>query len=191
LRLELGCHYLPDPLKGIVWFAFDALSKTVTAEAGCGPVPAGVKTTLNLHFFFGKSCAPQVVPPAGNANIGEFVTVAGGLPKTIGGPLLAGLLRVNVCFFTLPTFTLPKFFIGGVIFKTPAPWVGVAVGVGVAVEVAVAVAVGVAPPGTFNDTVSIAKSLQSPVQLRAGDTNCSKVQQYPPVVVLGLFHRYG
>src|ERR1700735_2245538 len=57
----------------------------------------------------------------------------------------------------------------------PPPGVGVAVGVDVLVAVAVAVAVavrvgvavgvGVAPVGTFNDTVSIAKSLQSPVQL--------------------------
>jgi hypothetical protein len=43
--------------------------------------------------------------------------------------------------------------------------VAVFVGVAVRVAVAVAVAVGVAPPGTFSDTVSIAKSLQSPVQL--------------------------
>lgn len=43
--------------------------------------------------------------------------------------------------------------------------VAVLVGVAVRVGVAVAVAVGVAPPGTFNETVSIAKSLQSPLQL--------------------------
>jgi hypothetical protein len=43
--------------------------------------------------------------------------------------------------------------------------VAVFVGVAVTVGVAVAVAVGVAPPGAFNETVSIAKSLQSPVQL--------------------------
>lgn len=51
--------------------------------------------------------------------------------------------------------------------------VEVAVAVGVAVMVAVAetvgvplaVAVGVAPPPTFNETVSIAKSVQSPMQL--------------------------
>jgi hypothetical protein len=43
--------------------------------------------------------------------------------------------------------------------------VAVFVGVAVSVGVAVALGVGVAPPGTFNDTVSIAKSVQSPVQL--------------------------
>jgi hypothetical protein len=43
--------------------------------------------------------------------------------------------------------------------------VAVFVGVAVMVGVAVVVGVGVAPPGTFNETVSIAKSVQSPVQL--------------------------
>jgi hypothetical protein len=163
------------------------------------------------------------------------------------GPLVAVLVRVNVCFFGLPcTFTVPKSLFGGVMLRIGPPGVGVAVGVGVrvAVEVAVAVAVavavrvavgvavevppvavavavgvavlvavavaeavgvplavavavalfvgvavrvavalavfvgvavrvgvavavgvGVAPPGTFNETVSIAKSVQSPVQL--------------------------
>ena len=139
--------------------------------------------------------------------------------KVIGCPLFAVLVRVNVCFLGLPTFTLPKFLLDGEIFRisgtTDGVDVGVAVmvGVGVAVAVLVAVAVGVAvavapvevalavgvadlvgvalivavgvalrvavavivgvavgPVETFNDTVSIAKSAQSPAQLEAGDT---------------------
>jgi hypothetical protein len=94
-----------------------------------------------LHFCFGNNCTGQVIVPP---NSGVFVIVAGGFPKVIGGPLLAGLLSVKVAFLTLPSFTLPKFFDDGLTTRDSGTAVGVDVGVGVTVAVGVAVAVAVA-----------------------------------------------
>jgi hypothetical protein len=88
------------------------------------------------------------VEPGGNPNIWGLVTgtVASGFPKVIGGPLLAELVRVNVCRLKLPSFTLPKFFDFGLTVRRSGTGVGVGVGVGVVgVDVGVAgVDVGVA-----------------------------------------------
>ena len=58
---------------------------------------------------------------------------ATGLVKVIGGPSWAELLSVNVTDLWCPTFTLPKSFDGGLIFKFPGTGVAVGVGVGVLV----------------------------------------------------------
>jgi len=68
----------------------------VTVPGFCGPVVVGVKSTINLHFFFGNSSRGQLLDFVGNENVGKLVTSASGFPNVIGGPLLAELLRVNV-----------------------------------------------------------------------------------------------
>ena len=75
-----------------------------------GPCEAGANSTVSLHFFFGKSCAGQLVAPEGNPNSCGLVpgTVASGFPKVIGGPCVAVLLSVSVTRLAFPTFTFPK-----------------------------------------------------------------------------------
>lgn len=122
------------------------MSKTVTAEDGRGPVMAGTNTTVSLQVFFGNSCVGQLLDFEGNPNSCGWVTGTEneiGLAKVIGGPFLAGLLSINDSSLDPPTFTLPKFSDGGVIFSNSGTAVGVDVGVVVAVEVAVTVAVAV------------------------------------------------
>ena len=97
------------------------MSKTVTTDDGRGPLTAGTNTTVSLQVFFGNSCVGQLLDfVLGNPNSCGLVTGTEneiGLAKVMGGPLLAGLLRVNVCSLNPPTFTLPKFHDGGVIFS--------------------------------------------------------------------------
>jgi len=62
-----------------------------------------------------------------------------GLAKVIGGPSWAELLSVNVTDFSCPTFTSPKLFDGGLIFKFPGTGVTVGVGFGVFCGLCVAV----------------------------------------------------
>src|SRR5258708_6188183 len=164
----------------------------VLAPAVCG---AKTIFSLHFFLgkrFWGQVVAPEGNPNSCGL-VGVTVNEMG-LANVIGGPFLAELLSVNVNVLALPTGTLPKFSCVGLDFRCPGTGVGVDVGVivgvgvlvavavavGVAVEVApvavavgvggtvpvaVAVGVGVPAPGTFKDTVSIAKSVQSPVQL--------------------------
>jgi hypothetical protein len=78
----------PLPLSGITWFAFPALSKIVTLD-DFGPTEVGPNCSISLHFFFGKSCAPQVVPIDLNSCglVGGNTVI--GLSKVIGGPFFA------------------------------------------------------------------------------------------------------
>src|ERR1700719_4073067 len=108
----------------------------VNVEAS-GPGAAGAKASLSLHFFFGASCAPQVVETDLNSCELAGVNDTIGFAKVIGGPLLAELLSVNVKDLVWPTVTLPKFFCFGLIFSNPGTGVGVGVGVNVGVEVGV------------------------------------------------------
>lgn len=111
------------------------------------PADAGVNITLILHFFFGSSCIGQFEASDGKLNTCGLVpgsVNATGLAKVIGGPLLAGLLSVNVAFLVLPGVTLPKFLNDGLTFRDSGTAVGIDVGVGVAVAIGVAVAVAVA-----------------------------------------------
>jgi len=144
------------------------LSKTVTAEDGRGPVIAGTNSTVSLHVFFGNSCVGQLLDFAGNPN--SCGLVAGtenaiGLAKVMGGPFLAGLLRVNDCSLNPPTFTLPKFSDGGVIFSNSGTAVGVDVGVVVAVLVAVAVAVAVGVGAAVLVAVAVPLGVADPVDV--------------------------
>ena len=143
-------RYLPDPLSGIVWFALEALSWTVTAEGDCGPFEAGTNSTVSLHVFCGNNCCRQFAAPARNPNTCGLVVGtenATGLAKLIGGPLWAELVSVNVIDLSCPTVTSPKLPDDGLIFKSSGTGVGLAVGVavrfGLGVRVAVAVAVAV------------------------------------------------
>ena len=136
-------NHCPVPCSGTFWFAFAALSKIVSVEF-FRPVEAGTNITLILHFFPGRSFLRQVVACAGNPNSCGLVvgTFASGFPKMIGGPLLAGLLSVNLSIFAPPTLTSPKSSVDGLTFSTGTPLgVAVAVGVGVRVDVGVAVEV--------------------------------------------------
>ena len=80
----------PFPLSGITWFAFPALSKIVTLRGFRAPPESGPNCNVSLHFFFGKSWAPQ-----SRADRFEFLrglaggTTVIGLPKVIGGPFFA------------------------------------------------------------------------------------------------------
>jgi hypothetical protein len=98
----------PFPLSGITWFAFPALSKIVTLE-DFDPTEFGPNCSVSLHFFFGKSCAPQVVAIDLNSCglVGGNTVI--GLSKVIGCPFFAGFISVRVERFTVPTFTLPNF----------------------------------------------------------------------------------
>lgn len=154
-------RYLPDPVSGIVWFAFAASSCTVTAE-DTTPCTAGINCTVNWQLFCGNNCCGQFVAPLRNPNTCGLVAGtenAPGLAKLIGGPFWAELLSVNVTDLSCPTVTSPKLPDDGLIIKSSGTGVGLAVGVGVrlglgvlvavavalAVRVAVAVAVGVPP----------------------------------------------
>jgi hypothetical protein len=125
---------------------------------------AGINSTVSLHVFCGDNRRGQFVAddPANPNTCGlvDGTVNARGLAKVIGGPPRADeLLSVNVTDFSCPTFTLPKFPDGGLIFKFPRPEVAVAVGVGVPVALAVdvAVTVGVAV------TVLVAVGVANPV----------------------------
>ena len=86
----------------------------------------------------------MVAPVLGNENIGKLLTVPSGVKKVIVA-LLDSLVRINVCFFSTFTFTLPHAFDGGEIIRSAPLGVGVAVGVAVTVVVAVGVTEGVPP----------------------------------------------
>jgi hypothetical protein len=145
--LASSIYRTPVPLSGIAWFAFSASSEIVAAE-DTRPRFAGTNSTVSLHSFFGNNRRGQLVADPANPNTCGLVTWtenATGLLKVIGGPSWAELLSVNVTDFSCPTFTLPKFPDGGLIFKFSGTGVGEGFGVfvGVGDFVLVAVAVGV------------------------------------------------
>jgi hypothetical protein len=180
-----------------------ALSKIVIVEF-LRPVEAGANISLILHFFPGRSFFRQVVAFLGNPNSCGLVfgTIAWCFPKMIGGPLLAGLLRVTVSTFVLPTLTSPKSSVDGLTFSTGTPLgVAVAVGVGVRVDVGVAVevwvdvavcvgvavllavAVGVAP---VDVALGVAVAVLVAVAVEVGVAVCVAVAVAPVDVALGV-----
>lgn len=100
------------------------------------------------------------VPIGVGVAVGVAVAVRVGVAVAVRVPEVAVAVGVGVAVLV------------GVAVFVGVPPVAVGVGVGVRDAVAVAVGVGVPPVGTFNDTVSIAKSLQSPVQLVMLKTTC-------------------
>lgn len=81
------------------------------------PVEVGANWSVILHFFFGISCAGQVVATVLNSSGLTGESDAIGWPKVIGGPFFAALVRVSDALLVLPNFTSPKFFDDGLTFS--------------------------------------------------------------------------
>lgn len=81
------------------------------------PVEVGANWSVILHFFFGISCAGQVVATVLNSSGLTGESDAIGWPKVIGGPFFAALVRVSDALLVLPNFTSPKFFDDGLTFN--------------------------------------------------------------------------